>query len=62
MNAHHPHDNYQIGQTIQVEGFITELRFRNPDIWRFIEVDEANNETGVWGSETDGIAQFKRAG
>lgn len=60
--GHHSHGNYSIGTEIFVEGVVTDLLLRNPHVWVFADIEDAEGNTANWGLETGGLAGFKRKG
>jgi hypothetical protein len=59
--AHHSHAMYDASGTIELQGTVTEVRWRNPHVWMYLEVEE-NGATRTWAFEGAAIAQLERKG
>ena len=60
--GHHSDAGYNQENVIALQGTVTEFRWRNPHITTFIEVEDANGETAVWGIEAGSTPVMSRSG
>lgn len=61
--AHHnPNAHYIVGQSIEVEGVVTEFRAVNPHSRIYFEVTNEHGEVEEWMSEGDSLINLRRAG
>ena len=61
--AHHnPNAHYIVGQSVEVEGIVTEFRGVNPHSRIYFDVTNDNGEVEEWMAECDSIINLRRAG
>lgn len=60
--GHHSDAGYNQENVIALQGTVTEFRWRNPHITTFIEVEDANGDTVVWGIEAGSTPVMSRSG
>ncbi|MGI9260257.1 MAG: DUF6152 family protein [Gammaproteobacteria bacterium] len=62
-SAHHnPNAHYIVGQSVEVEGVVTEFRGVNPHSRIYFDVANDSGEVEEWMAEGDSIINLRRAG
>ena len=62
-SAHHnPNAHYIVGQSVEVEGVVTEFRGVNPHSRIYFDVMDEAGEVEEWMAEGDSIINLRRAG
>jgi hypothetical protein len=62
IQAHHAYTEYQQDQTIEIEGILKQLEWRNPHVRFVVEVARPNAAPLVWDVESSGINNLNRIG
>lgn len=60
--AHHSHAMYDANNEIELDGVITEVRWINPHVWIYVEVENEDGMKKTWGMEGAAIQQLQRKG
>ncbi len=61
-NAHHSRAGFQIGQTFEIEGTVTEVAWRTPHLYLELEATDDSGGVEVWTFEGHSIAGLIRNG
>src|SRR5262245_54087930 len=62
ISAHHSHAAYDTEKTIEVEGVITDVKWRNPHMWITLAVPTPDGKTESWGFEGSSPASTVASG
>ena len=62
LHAHHAYTEYQQDQTIEIDGVLKEVEWRNPHVRFVVEVARPNAAPLVWDVESAGINNLNRIG
>ena len=60
--AHHSQGNYQMTEYTHLLGTVTEVHFRNPHSWLYVEVMDAAGQPAIWVLEAKGVTALARLG
>ena len=60
--AHHSHAMYDASGEIELEGVLTEVRWANPHVWLYLDVENEDGTTKSWAMEGAAIDQLARKG
>ena len=60
-SGHHSHAQYDASGEIELEGTVSDVRWRNPHVYLYIDVVE-NGETRTWAFEGAAINQLESRG
>ena len=60
--AHHSHAMYDASGEIELEGVLSEVRWANPHVWIYIDVQNEDGTTRKWGMEGAAIQQLQEKG
>ena len=60
-SGHHSHAQYDASGEIELEGTVSDVRWRNPHVYLYIDVVE-NGETRTWAFEGAAINQLESKG
>ena len=58
--AHHSHAMYDASGEIELEGVITEVRWANPHVWLYLDVENEDGTARKWAMEGAAIDQLQR--
>jgi hypothetical protein len=58
--AHHSHAMYDASGEIELEGVITEVRWANPHVWLYLDVENEDGTARTWAMEGAAIDQLQR--
>ena len=62
VRAHHSHAMYDASGEIELEGVISEVRWANPHVWIYVEVEDVDGTARTWAMEGAAIDQLQRKG
>lgn len=60
--AHHSASNFDQSKQYIFRGTVKTLKWINPHVWLYVDVQKADGTTELWGYETDGPNMLIRAG
>jgi len=60
--AHHSISNFDLSKQYIFRGTVKTVKWVNPHVWLYLEVQKADGTTELWGYETDGPNMLIRAG
>lgn len=60
--AHHSHAMYDASGEIELEGVISEVRWANPHVWIYLDVEGEDGTARTWAMEGAAIDQLQRKG
>lgn len=60
--AHHSISNFDLSKQYIFHGTVKTVKWVNPHVWLYLEVQKADGTTELWGYETDGPNMLIRAG
>ena len=60
--AHHSHAMYDASGEIELEGVISEVRWANPHVWIYLDVENEDGTVRTWAMEGAAIDQLQRKG
>ena len=60
--AHHSHAMYDASGEIELEGVISEVRWANPHVWIYLDVEDEDGTARTWAMEGAAIDQLHRKG
>lgn len=60
--AHHSHAMYDASGEIEIEGVISEVRWANPHVWIYVDVENEDGTARTWAMEGAAIDQLQRKG
>ena len=60
--AHHSQGNYQMTEYTDLTGTVTQVHFRNPHSWFYVEVMDATGEPRIWVLESKNPAALAQLG
>lgn len=60
--AHHSISNFDLSKQYIFRGTVKTVKWVNPHVWLYLEVQKADGATELWGYETDGPNMLIRAG
>lgn len=60
--AHHSHAMYDASGEIELEGTLTEVRWANPHVWIYLEVQNEDGTMRTWAMEGAAIQQLQEKG
>ena len=62
LQAHHAYTEYQQDQTIEIDGVLKDVEWRNPHVRFVVEVARSNAAPLMWDVESSGINNLNRMG
>lgn len=60
--AHHSHAMYDASGEIEIEGVVSEVRWANPHVWIYVDVETEDGTAKTWAMEGAAIDQLQRKG
>ena len=60
--SHHSHAMFNYNQEVNVTGTVTEMSFRNPHVFLYVDVEEENGETVNYWIEMSNLPNMIRRG
>jgi hypothetical protein len=60
--AHHSHAMYDASGEIELDGVLTEVRWANPHVWLYLDVENEDGTSRSWAMEGAAIDQLARKG
>lgn len=60
--AHHSHAMYDANVEIELDGVLTEIRWANPHVWLYFDVENEDGTIRKWALEGAAIDQLARKG
>ena len=60
--AHHSFAAFDMKQELWLSGTVSEVQYKNPHAWVFLDVTDANGNTETWAIESGGPNILKRMG